>query len=59
MAKPHSSVVTFFVTFGFIFGGAALGVGLAHWCAPNSSILAILSFLAFAKTGLLPFPEEA
>src|SRR4030095_5572993 len=56
MAKSHSSAVSFFVTVGLFFGGAALGTALGHWCAPNSSILAIASFLVFPLSMFLGFP---
>ena len=56
MAKPHSPVVAFFVTFGFFFGGAALGAALGQWCAPNSAILAIAGFLVFPLSMFLGFP---
>lgn len=56
MAKLPPSLVTFLVTAGFFFGGAAIGTALAYWCAPNSAILAIVSFLTFPLAMFLGFP---
>jgi hypothetical protein len=56
MARRRSSVLTLLVTFGFFFGGAALGLGIAYWCAPNSAFLSIVSFLVFPLSMFLGFP---
>ena len=56
MSRPRSSLVIFSVTLGFLLGGAALGASLAHWCAPNSGILVVLSFLVFPLSMCLGFP---
>jgi hypothetical protein len=56
MAQPRSKHLSFLVTCGLFFGGAALGAGLGTWCAPNSAIASISSFLVFPLAMFLGFP---
>src|SRR5262245_8164761 len=56
MSRPRSSLIVISVTLAFLFGGAVLGATLAHWCAPNSGILVVLSFLVFPLSMCLGFP---
>ena len=56
MSRPRHFLVIFAVTLGFLIGGAVLGAALAHWCAPNSGMLVVLSFLVFPLSMCLGFP---
>jgi hypothetical protein len=56
MARPRSKLRSFLVTFGFFFGGAALGAALGNWCAPNSALVSISSFFVFPLAMFLGFP---
>jgi hypothetical protein len=56
MAKRPSKLLSFFLTLGFFFGGAALGAALASWCAPKSALATVTSFLAFPLAMFLGFP---